>query len=103
MKVVIINKSDSVGGAAVVARRLLYALRRAGVDAKMLVMRASQPHGDEIEEYGNNLKGRFLFLAERAEIFARNGFSRKNLFKVSTARTGFDLSNHPDVVNADVI
>ena len=103
MKVVIINKSDSVGGAAVVARRLLYALRRAGVDAKMLVMRALQPHGDEIEEYGNNLKGRFFFLAERAEIFARNGFSRKNLFKVSTARTGFDLSNHPDVVNADVI
>ncbi len=37
LKVVIINKSDSTGGAAVVSFRLMNALRTAGVDARMLV------------------------------------------------------------------
>ena len=103
MKVVIINKSDSTGGAAVVAARLLHALRANGVDAKMLVMVASRPHGNEIEEYGNNRRGKFYFLAERADIFARNKFSRANLFKVSTAKYGFNLAKHPDIQDADII
>lgn len=103
MKVVIINKSDSIGGAAVVAARLLHALRANGIESKMLVMDASRPHGNEIEEYGNNRRGKFYFLAERADIFARNHFSKANLFKVSTAKFGFNLAKHPDVQDADII
>ncbi|MDE6866199.1 MAG: hypothetical protein K2J23_02250, partial [Muribaculaceae bacterium] len=38
MKIAIINKSDSTGGAAVVSLRLMEALRRAGADARMVVM-----------------------------------------------------------------
>ena len=38
MKVVIINKSDAIGGAAIVSRRLMEALRMEGVDAGMLVV-----------------------------------------------------------------
>ena len=37
MKVVIVNKSDSTGGAAVVSYRLMEALCDAGVDARMHV------------------------------------------------------------------
>ena len=38
MKVVIINKSDRTGGAAIVSYRLLKSLRQIGVDARMLVI-----------------------------------------------------------------
>ena len=38
MKVVLVNKSDSKGGAAVVSLRLMHALVDAGVDARMLVI-----------------------------------------------------------------
>ena len=37
-KILIINKSDSTGGAAVVSRRLMEALRAEGADARMLVV-----------------------------------------------------------------
>lgn len=37
MKIVIVNKSDSTGGAAVVSFRLMMALRSIGADARMLV------------------------------------------------------------------
>ena len=38
MKIVLINHSDSAGGAAVVSLRLVQALAEQGVDARMLVM-----------------------------------------------------------------
>ena len=104
MKIVVINQSDSVGGAAVASHRLLKALQREGIDARMLVMHASAHRGDsDIVAYGDNLRGKAYFLAERLGIFARNGFSRTNLFKVSTASCGFDLSRHPLVADADAI
>lgn len=37
-KVVLINHSDTRGGASVVTYRLMQALSRAGVDARMIVM-----------------------------------------------------------------
>ena len=37
MKIVIINHSDTLGGASVVSYRLMKALRAMGVDASMLV------------------------------------------------------------------
>ena len=104
MKIVVINQSDSVGGAAVASHRLLKALQREGIDARMLVMHASAHRGDsDIVAYGDNLRGKAYFLAERLGIFARNSFSRANLFKVSTASRGFDLSRHPLVADADAI
>lgn len=104
MKVVIINRSDCVGGAAVVSARLLDALRNVGVEASMLVMQASAtPPIQHVREYGRGWKEKFYFLAERLQIFVRNGFSRKNLFKVDTAAFGYDLSAHPLVKEADII
>lgn len=102
MKITVINQSDGLGGAAVVAYRLTKALQEAGCDSRMLVMKADA-HRDDVVEYGNNLRGRSYFLAERLEIFLKNGFSRERLFKVSTASFGFDISGHPLVKDADAI
>lgn len=104
MKVVLINRSDWRGGAAVASHRLVDALRSRGVDARLLVMLADRkPMPPYVEEYGRSARGKGYFLAERAGIFAANGFNRADLFKVSTARYGFDLSRHPDVLSADAI
>ncbi|MCH5215322.1 MAG: glycosyltransferase [Muribaculaceae bacterium] len=102
MKVVIISTSDNKGGAAIVATRLLNQLTQAGIEARMLAMHKYSDNPLVIQ-YGNNLKKKLLFLAERAHIFVNNQFSRENLFKVSTARFGFDLSRHPLILGADVI
>lgn len=102
MKVVIINKSDSVGGAAVVSRRLMYALRDKGVDARMLVCdkRHESPHV-ETASTPNRIKRSFL--AERLKIFMANGMNRDNLFKVDIAGDGLPLSKHRWVREADVV
>ena len=102
MKVVIISTSDNKGGAAIVATRLLNQLPLNGIDATMLAMHKYSDN-PRVVEYGNNLKGKAYFLSERLQIFLHNKFSRENLFKVSTARYGFDLSRHPLVNDSDVI
>lgn len=102
MKVVFISHSDTDGGAAVVTLRLVRALRDAGVDASMLVT-----HNGSGEPFvhlaGNSMSRRAAFLAECAGIYTRNGFSRADLFKASTASHGLPLHRHPLVRQADVI
>lgn len=102
MKVVIINKSDATGGAAVVTRRLMDALRRQGVDARMLVAEklTDSPY---IEEIGTPLKRKAAFYADRLPIAFANGFSRKSLFKIDAAAFGLNVENHPWVKEADVL
>lgn len=101
MKIVILNKSDSTGGAAVVSRRLMEALRNAGHDARMLVVEklSDSPF---VESVGG-LRSKATFLSERLGIFLANGFNRADLFKVDTASSGLPLWNHPLVKEADVV
>ena len=102
MKVVIINKSDARGGAAVVSRRLMYALRKQGIDACMLV--AEKLTDDKhVHLAGTPAQIRRAFMCERAGIFLRNGLSRKDLFKVDTGAKGLPLWLHPLVEAADVV
>lgn len=102
MKIVIINKSDERGGAAVVSRRLMHALQEQGVDCSMLVC---EKLTDDMSVHSAASPGRIMrsFLAERLEIFARNGFNRFDLFKVDIADTGLPLSRHPIVQKADIV
>lgn len=102
MKVAIINKSDSTGGAAVVSLRLAEALRRQGVDVSMLVAekRSSLPF---VHSAASRPALEFPFLAERLRIFFANGFNRETLFKIDTASDGLSLSRNPMVRDADAV
>lgn len=98
-KIVIVNHSDSRGGASVVSVRLLDALQGLGAGASMLVTHKGGTRQDIV------LAGdvRRTFLLEHGEIFLRNGFSRADLFKASTGRTGLPLASHPLLRGADAV
>lgn len=102
MKVAIINKSDSTGGAAVVSRRLMEALRNEGVDAGMLVVEkiSDSPY---VELAASPRKIKRLFLWERLKVFIANGFNRATLFKIDTGEVGLPLWRHPQVKEADAV
>lgn len=102
MRVILVNKSDSVGGAAVVTRRLMEALRAAGVDARMLVAdkNTDSPYIDLIS---TPLRRKLAFYADRLPIALANGFSRKTLFKLDAAAYGVGIADHPWVKSADIV
>ena len=102
MRVVLINRSDQLGGAAIATLRLMHGLQQLGVDARMLVV---DQHGNDphVALAGNALSRRWAFLAERLGIYARNGRRRDTLFKIDTATHGIDVSRHPWVQGADVL
>lgn len=102
MKVVIVNKSDSRGGAAVVSFRLMQALREAGVDARMLVAEKTVD-SEFIDLASSPLKLKRAFLSERLGIFIANGLDRSTLFKIDTASVGVDISCHPWIKEADIV
>lgn len=102
MKIVIINKSDATGGAAVVSRRLMEALREAGADARMLVVEklTDSPY---VELAASPGKSRIPFILERLKIFLANGLDRNTLFKIDTASDGLPLWRHHLVKEADAV
>lgn len=102
LKVILICHSDLLGGASIVTYRLLYALRDAGVDARMLVFNRYS-NDDLVLEAAPRLRRGANFLLERLDIGLRNGLNRDKLFLVSTASTGLPLSKHPWVREADII
>ena len=102
LKITIINKSDSTGGAAVVSYRLMEALRMAGTDTRMIVTEklSDSPYVTTAAS-PRAIKTRFLL--ERLKIFAATGFNRDNLFKIDTGESGLPLWNHPWVKETDAI
>ena len=106
MKIVIINTSEQTGGAAIAANRLMKALIDKGIEAKSLVLKKQSDDKNVIPVLTSGFKkyrSQFNFLWERLVIFFCNHFTRKNLFQVSIANTGLDLSKHPLVKSADII
>lgn len=106
MKVVLINTYAFKGGAAVACRRLMQALQKQGVDARMLVCCEPSETADIMSVNGSWFRRQlafFCFAWERWTIFVANRFSRKNLFAVSVANSGSDITRHPAVQEADVI
>ena len=102
MRVLIINTSERVGGAAIAANRLMKALKKNGVKVKMLV-RDKQTDHLTVFSIGHNWTQPFKFIGERLCIFIANYFSRKNLFQVDIANTGTDVTQHIEFQRADVI
>lgn len=102
MKVLIVSTSDLQGGAAIAAYRLLNALTKAGIDARMAV-RDKQSDNNLVVKIGSDRRNKLNFYRERADIFIRNRFSRQTLFDVSIANTGISITDLPEFRDADVI
>ena len=104
MNILLINRSDYLGGAAIASVRLAGALSEMGHDVRMLVVdHSDDTHARQVATVGTTLGNRYRFLAERLGIFMHNGFSRDTLFKIDTATHGVDVSKHDWVRRADVI
>ena len=102
MKVLIVNTSERVGGAAVAASRLCEALMNNGVRAKMLVMH-KQSTALYVAQSGHWLQNKWNFVWERVVIWINNLFSKENLWKVSIANAGQDITRLPEFKEADLV
>lgn len=102
LNVTLINRSDSLGGAAIATMRLMNALNHAGASARMLVL-DKRTCSDRVARVGNAFSRQYNFLAERFGIYCRNRFDRNTLFKIDTATHGTDVSSHPWVQQAHVV
>ena len=103
MRVLIVNTSERTGGAAVAAGRLVDALNNNGVKAMMLVRDKETDSFLVSDTNCSRFRKMFDFLWERFRIWLANGFSKKNLFKVSIANTGKDITKLREFQEADVI
>lgn len=102
MRVAVVCRSDSTGGAAVVSRRLTEALLLAGADAKMIVEEKLTDFPFAIKTK-HLLRGKLAFILERIQILLACRGDRKNLFKADTAAFGLPLHKNPIVKNADIV
>ncbi len=102
MRVVIINTSERIGGAAIAASRLTEALKNSGIKAKMLV-RDKQTDHVGVVALKKSWRKIWQFVWERLIIWKANHFKRGNLFAVDIANTGTDVTSLPEFRQADVI
>ena len=102
MRVLIINTSERIGGAAIAANRLMEALKKNGVKAKMLV-RDKQTDHLTVVPVGHNWMQPIKFVWERLCILLTNRFDRKKLFYVDIANTGTDVTHRHEFKEADII
>lgn len=102
MRVLIINTSERIGGAAIAANRLMDALRNNGIQAKMLV-RDKQTNQILVIGLKKSLWSIWKFVWERIVIWKANHFKKHNLFAVDIANTGTDITTFPEFKQADII
>lgn len=102
MRVLIINTAERKGGAAIAANRLMESLNTSNIEARMLVLHKTS-NSPQIIALGKPWKKKLTFIWERLTIWINNLFSRKNLFTVSIANSGFNLTQLPEFQQADII
>lgn len=102
MRVLFVNTSDKLGGAAIAANRLMEALNKHGVNAEMLV-RDKLTDNPRVHALPPSPLHRLRFVAERAEVFAANRLRRHRLFEVDCATHGADVTVLPQFRAADVV
>lgn len=102
MRVLLVNTSERVGGAAIAAGRLMEALTAAGVKAKMLC-RDKQTDSLQVVSVPRSPMNRAVFAAERASIWVRNSFTRDHLWDIDTGAMGVDITRLAEFQEADVI
>lgn len=89
MKVLFVNTSADVGGAAIACRRLMDALSRSGVEVRLLT---APRH-----------RGFVCKALERVLLLPFVGFSWKKAWTIDTGWLGTDITSHPDFKWADVV
>ena len=102
MRVLLVNTSERTGGAAIAAGRLMYALKKSNVKAKMLV-RDKQTDRITVVPIKGGMLLPLKFLWERFVIFLANHLRRKGIFLVDIANTGTDITNMREFQQADII
>lgn len=102
MNILFVSTAERSGGGAIAARRLLTALNGIGINAKMLV-RDKQTDLHHVIEIKKGALDIWRFAWERIVIWANNLFSKRNLFKVSIANTGYDITKFKEFQEADII
>ena len=102
MRVLIINTSERIGGAAIAAHRLMEALKNNGIKAKMLV-RDKQTDQISVVQLKKSWWKVWQFIWEPIVIWKANRFKKHNLFAVDIANTGTNISALPEFNQADVI
>ena len=107
LQVVHLCTSDSAGGAAIAAQRLMMAQREAGLEASMLVLHASHRKPAIHALRSDSACSRGLAMGKKAlevgAAWVSQGFRRAHLFDVSLPIAGFSLKRHPLILQADVI
>ena len=94
MRVLLINTSERIGGAAVAASRLMESLKNNGIKAKLLV-RDKQTDRITVVSLSHNWRMVWKFVWERIVIWKANRFKRDNIFAVDIANTaGVPTSRH---------
>ena len=102
MRVLFINTSERLGGAAIAANRLMNTLQNHGIKVKMLVR---DKETDQLNIVGLKKTWWKLwqFVWERVVIWKANDFKKNNLFAVDIANTGTDITILPEFKQADII
>jgi len=101
-KVVLVNHADTLGGAAIVTFRLMQALRREGLDARMVVFTKTSQE-ENISETHTRFMRTMSFCLERLRLLFPLGCNYDNLYKVSTGDFGLNIHRHPWVKEADIV
>ncbi len=102
MRVLLINTSERIGGAAIAANRLMEALRNNGIKAKLLV-RDKQTDQISVVKLEHGWVEVWNFVWERIVIWIANRFSKQNIFAIDIANTGNDITSLPEFRQADII
>lgn len=105
MKVVHVSTSDIGGGAAIAAHRLHLAMLEQGIDSKMLVLNKKTDELN-IDMVKKDKAEKFILsnIRKLKEKFVFNKYkNRENPILFSSGKYGIDISNHPYILEADII
>ncbi|MEQ8556266.1 MAG: glycosyltransferase [Cyclobacteriaceae bacterium] len=105
MKVLILSTFGHYGGAATCSKRLYLALKKQGVDVDLRVVQFYDGYQIKSilkDSFFNKLKVKVQFIRERLQVLFRVS-DQRYLYKFSPGLPGLKLSDHPIVLNADII
>ena len=98
MNVLLVSTSECSGGGAIAARRLMEALNKNGVKAKLMV-RDKQSDAVTVCQVGNKLPK----LLERLALLPRCVFNRTHLWQADIANVGIDITRTREFQEADIV